>query len=72
MANIKVTSSIIEQIILDISNNTGSARSDSFYFVSTELTSSSIRQLAWDNNIILTISLINEYNYKFVFLEILT
>jgi|688.fasta_scaffold327185_2 hypothetical protein len=71
MANIKATANNIDQIITDMENNTGSARSDSFYFVSNELSPNTIRQMAWDQNIVLTISSINDYNSKFVFFEIL-
>jgi hypothetical protein len=71
MANIKATSENIEQIIIDMVNDTATSRTDNFYFVSNELNENTIRQLAWNQNLILDVSSINGYNNKFVFSEIL-
>lgn len=71
MANIKATTTNIQQIITDMVNNTATARTDQFYFVSNELNENTIRQMAWDNDIIVNVSSINGFNNKFVFSEIL-
>jgi hypothetical protein len=52
-------------------NDTATSRTDNFYFVSIELNENTIRQLAWNQNLILDVSSINGYNNKFVFSEIL-
>ena len=71
MANIKATSANIEQIIINMVNDTATARTDQFYFVSNDLNENTIRQTAWDQNIIVNITSINGYNNKFVFSEII-
>lgn len=71
MANIKVTSSNIEKIITDMVNDVENSRTNNFYFVSNELNETTIRQMAWDKNIIINVESVNGYNSKFVFFEIL-
>jgi hypothetical protein len=71
MANIKATSTNIEQIITDMVNDIATSRTDQFYFVSNELNENTIRQIAWDRNIIVNVVSVNGYNNKFSFLEIL-
>ena len=72
MANIKATSSNIDQILTDMAADYGTSRTDQFYFVSNELNENTIRQAAWDRSMIVTVTSINEYNSKFVFVEILS
>jgi hypothetical protein len=69
--NIKVTTENLEQIINDMQNDVDTSRDNEYYFISNEINGSSIRQLAWDNNVIVDISQINEYNSMFKFFKIL-
>ena len=54
-----------------MANNTGSARTDNFYFSPTELNESSIRQLAWEKNLILTIQSVDSFVSKVNYSDIL-
>ena len=66
-----MTPSNYDDILDDMASNTGSARTDNFYFSPTELNESSIRQLAWEKNLILTIQGQDSFVSKVNFLDIL-
>lgn len=71
MANVKMTPSNYDDILDDMATNTGSARTDSFYFSPTELNEISIRQLAWEKNLVLTIQGVDSFVSKVNFSDIL-
>lgn len=71
MANVKMTPSNYDDILDDMATNTGSARTDTFYFSPTELNEISIRQLAWEKNLVLTIQGVDSFVSKVNFLDIL-
>jgi hypothetical protein len=71
MANVKMTPSNYDDILDDMATNTGSARTDSFYFSPTELNEISIRQLAWEKNLVLTIQGVDTFVSKVNFSDIL-
>jgi len=71
MANVKMTPSNYDDILDDMATNTGSARTDTFYFSPTELNESSIRQLGWEKNLVLTIQGVDSFVSKVNFLDIL-
>jgi hypothetical protein len=71
MANIKMTPSNYNNILNDMATDTGSARTDSYYFSSTELNESSIRQLGWEKNLVLTIQGVDSFISKVNFSDIL-
>lgn len=66
-----MTPSNYDEILDDMASNTGSARTDNYYFSPTELNESSIRQLAWEKNLILTIQGQDSFVSKVNFLDIL-
>lgn len=72
MANIKVTSSNIGNIIDDMANNTGTARVDEFYFINNEFPQNTIRQMAWELNMIIKIYSVDDFTSKFTFNQILS
>lgn len=71
MANVKMTPSNYDDILDDMATNTGSARTDTFYFSPTELNEISIRQLAWEKNLVLTIQGVDTFVSKVNFSDIL-
>ena len=71
MANVKMTPSNYDDILDDMATNTGSARTDSFYFSPTELNEISIRQLGWEKNLVLTIQGVDSFVSKVNFSDIL-
>jgi hypothetical protein len=72
MANFKVTSSNIGNIINDMANDTGTARADEFYFIINEFPQNTIRQMAWDRNMMITIISVDDFTAKFTFNQILS
>lgn len=71
MANVKMTPSNYDDILDDMATNTGSARTDNFYFSPTELNEISIRQLGWEKNLVLTIQGVDSFVSKVNFSDIL-
>lgn len=71
MANVKMTPSNYDDILDDMATNTGSARTDTFYFSPTELNEISIRQLGWEKNLVLTIQGVDSFVSKVNFSDIL-
>jgi hypothetical protein len=71
MANVKMTPSNYDDILDDMATNTGSARTDNFYFSPTELNEISIRQLGWEKNVVLTIQQVDSFVSKVNFSDIL-
>lgn len=66
-----MTPSNYDDILDDMATNTGSARTDTFYFSPTELNEISIRQLGWEKNLVLTIQGVDSFVSKVNFLDIL-
>ena len=66
-----MTTSNYDNILDEMATNTGSARTDNFYFSPTELNESSIRQLAWEKNLILTIQSVDSFVSKVNYSDIL-
>jgi len=71
MANIKMTTSNYDDILDDMATDTGTARTDNFYFSTNELNESSIRQFAWEKNVILSIQSVDSFVSKVNFSDIL-
>ena len=71
MANIKMTSANFDTILEDMSTETGTARTDMFYFSPTELNDSTIRQMAWKKNLILSIENVDGFISKLNYLDTL-
>lgn len=66
-----MTPSNYDDILDDMATNTGSTRTDTFYFSPTELNEISIRQLAWEKNLVLTIQGVDSFVSKVNFSDIL-
>lgn len=66
-----MTPSNYDEILDDMANNTGSARTDVYFFSPTELNESAIRQLAWEKGVLLTITSIDSFVSKVIFSDIL-
>jgi len=69
MANIKMTSSNFDDILQDMADNIGDSRTNNYYFSPSELNENSIRQLAWEKNILLTINSIDSFIQKVIYLD---
>lgn len=71
MNNVKVTNANIETILNDIQNEAGTAREDTFFFAQSEINESTIRQMAWDKNLILSFQALDSFIVKFTFSQTL-
>lgn len=71
MANIKMTIDNYDDILEDMASDSGTSRTDTYYFSPTELNESTIRQLAWTKNLILNISSIDSFVSKVIYSDIL-
>lgn len=71
MANIKMTIDNYDDILEAMAENLGSSRTDIYYFSPTELNESTIRQMAWDKNLILNISYVDSFVSRVIYQDIL-
>lgn len=71
MENVKLTSENYQNIINDILNDVGTSRTNIYYFSNTDINESTIRQAAWDNNIILNLSTVDGFISTMSFLKLL-
>lgn len=60
-----------DDILESMASDSGTSRTDTYYFSPTELNESTIRQLAWTKNLILTIYSVDSFISKVIYSDIL-
>jgi hypothetical protein len=71
MASKKITLENYKDVIDEMVKNTNGSRSDSHYFSQNELSPETLKQLAWEKNLLVTIENFDNPISKLTFLEIL-
>ena len=72
MANIKLSLQNFDNRLNDWKNNTGTSRGDVFYYISSEICTADIYQVAWKKNLIIKIEKVDEFCSKITFVDLLT
>ena len=72
MAIVKMTKNNYDSTVNDMKNNTGSSRTDTYYFSKDEINLKDLRDLAWKKNVVVTISSIDDYVSSVNFSVLLT
>lgn len=60
-----------DDILEAMASDSGTSRTDNYYFSPTELNESTIRQLAWTKNLILSITSVDSFVSKVIYSDIL-
>jgi hypothetical protein len=71
MANIKLTASNFDNKLEDWKNNVSTSRADVLYFLTSEINEIDIQQVAWEKNLLISISSVDNFTSKITFVDIL-
>ena len=61
MANNKMTVGNYDNTLTAMKNNTGAARTDTYYFCKDEINLKELRDLAWKKGVVVTIASVDDY-----------
>lgn len=71
MANIKLTPQNLENKLDEWENNVGTSRDDVYYFLTSVINETDIQQMAWDKNLLISISSVDNFTSKIIFVDTL-
>ena len=71
MANIKLTANNFDNKLEDWKNNVSTSRVDVLYFLTSEINETDIQQVAWEKNLLISISGVDNFTSKITFVDTL-